>query len=92
MIAGGAGIYAFLGGEGIWYFEDWIFFSTKFDNKIHGIDIVNQTHTLLYEANPDDVAAGTAVLSGVDNLTVDEGSQEHSKAGRLDAYIRVYHG
>ncbi|MEQ8839606.1 MAG: DUF839 domain-containing protein [Acidimicrobiales bacterium] len=65
---------AFLGGEGIWYFEDWIFFSTKFDNKIHGIDLANQTHTLLYEANPDDVAAGTAVLSGVDNLTVDEGS------------------
>jgi secreted PhoX family phosphatase len=65
---------AFLGGEGIWYFEDWIFFSTKFDNKIHGIDLVNQTHTLLYEANPDDVASGTAVLSGVDNLTVDEGS------------------
>jgi len=64
----------FLGGEGIWYFEDWIFFSTKFDNKIHGIDLVNQTHTLLYEANADDVAAGTAVLSGVDNLTVDEGS------------------
>jgi len=64
----------FLGGEGIWYFDDWIFFSTKFDNKIHGIDIVNQTHTLLYEANPEDVAAGTAVLSGVDNLTVDAGT------------------
>lgn len=64
----------FLGGEGIWYHDGWIFFSTKFDNKIHGIDLVNQTHTLLYEANPDDVEAETAVLSGVDNLTVDEGS------------------
>ena len=65
---------AFLGGEGIWYFEDWIFFSTKFDNIIHGIDLANLTYTRLYEANADDVADGTAVLSGVDNLTVDEGS------------------
>lgn len=65
---------AFAGGEGIWYFEDWIFFSTKYDNKIHGIDLANQTYSLLYEANPDDVEAGTAVLSGVDNLTVDEGT------------------
>ena len=64
----------FLGGEGIWYFDDWIFFSTKFNNKIHGIDLVNSTHTLLYDPNPEDVAAGTAVLSGVDNLTVDAGS------------------
>jgi secreted PhoX family phosphatase len=64
----------FLGGEGIWYFEDWIFFTTKFDNKVHGIDLANLTHTVLYEANPDDVADGTAVLSGVDNLTVDEGT------------------
>ncbi len=64
----------FLGGEGIWYFEDWIFFTTKLDNKVHGIDLANLTHTVLYEANPDDVADGTAVLSGVDNLTVDEGT------------------
>ena len=65
---------AFLGGEGIWYFDDWIFFATKFDNKIHGIDVANSVHTLLYDPNPDDVAAGTAVLSGVDNLTVDAGT------------------
>ena len=64
----------FLGGEGIWYFDNWIFFSTKFNNKIHGIDLVNSTHTLLYDPDPADVAAGSAVLSGVDNLTVDAGS------------------
>lgn len=64
----------FQGGEGIWYFEDWIFFATKFDNKIHGIDVANGRYTVLYEADPDAVAAGTAVLSGVDNLTVDHGS------------------
>lgn len=65
---------AFAGGEGIWYHEDWIFFSTKFDNTIHAVDLVNLTHETLYVANADDVAAGTAVLSGVDNLTVDGGS------------------
>lgn len=65
---------AFLGGEGIWYHDNWIFFATKFDNKIHGIDLVNSVHTLLYDPDPEDVAAGTAVLSGVDNLTVDAGT------------------
>jgi len=65
---------AFLGGEGIWYFEDRIFFATKFDNVIHGIDVANSTYEVLYAADPDDVASGSAVLSGVDNLTVDEGS------------------
>lgn len=64
----------FLGGEGIWYFEDWIFFATKFDNVIHGINVANSTYEVLYAADPDDVASGSAVLSGVDNLTVDEGS------------------
>ena len=65
---------AFLGGEGIWYFDNWIFFSTKFDNRIHGVDLANSIHTLLYDPDPEDVAAGTAVLSGVDNLTVDAGT------------------
>ena len=64
----------FLGGEGIWYHDDWIFFSTKFDHKIHGINVADSTHTLLYDPNPEDIAAGTAVLSGVDNLTVDAGT------------------
>lgn len=64
----------FLGGEGIWYHDDWIFFATKFDNRIHGIDLADSVHTLLYDPDPEQVASGEAVLSGVDNLTVDAGT------------------
>jgi secreted PhoX family phosphatase len=62
------------GGEGIWYHEDWIFWSTKFTHTIHGVNIADATYTTLYAANAEDREAGTAVLTGVDNLTVDEGS------------------
>lgn len=65
---------AFLGGEGIWYHEGVVFWSTKFDNIIHAINTVDQTYSRVYEADPAMVSEGTAVLSGVDNLTVDAGS------------------
>ncbi|WP_419928965.1 alkaline phosphatase PhoX [Candidatus Poriferisocius sp.] len=65
---------AFLGGEGIWYHDDVVFWSTKFDNIIHAINTAEQTYSRIYEADPDMVADGTAILSGVDNLTVDGGS------------------
>ena len=82
----------FVGGEGIWYFDDWIFFSTKYDNIIHGIDLANLTYTRLYEAIPDDVADGTAVLSGVDNLTVDAGIGRHLRGrGRRQHGGRHHH-
>jgi secreted PhoX family phosphatase len=61
----------FIGGEGIWYHDGWIYFTTKSDDKVHAVDLVNRQYETIYEANPDDVDAGTAVLSGVDNITVD---------------------
>ena len=64
----------FAGGEGIWYHDGWIFFSTKWTNELHAVDVVNQTHDVIYRATPDDLVAGTAVLTGVDNVTVDGGS------------------
>jgi len=64
----------FAGGEGIWYHDGEIFFTTKFDNVVHAIDVRAQTYRRIYEAIADDVAAGTSVLSGVDNITVDAGS------------------
>ena len=64
----------FLGGEGIWYHNDVVFWSTKFDNIIHAINTAEQTYSRIYEADPAMVAEGTAILSGVDNLTVDGGS------------------
>ena len=65
---------AFLGGEGIWYHNDVVFWSTKFDNIIHAINTADQTYSRIYEADPAMVAEGTAILSGVDNLTVDAGT------------------
>ncbi|WP_419926223.1 alkaline phosphatase PhoX [Candidatus Poriferisocius sp.] len=65
---------AFLGGEGIWYHNDVVFWSTKFDNIIHAINTADQTYSRIYEADPAMVSDGTAILSGVDNLTVDAGS------------------
>ncbi|NCG24049.1 MAG: hypothetical protein GWP47_07960, partial [Actinobacteria bacterium] len=59
------------GGEGLWYHDDVVFFTTKHDNKIHSIDLVENIHTVIYAADPEMVADGTATLSGVDTLTVD---------------------
>lgn len=61
----------FAGGEGIWYHDDVVFFTTKHDNKIHSIDLLENIHTVIYAADPKMVADGTATLSGVDNLSVD---------------------
>ena len=61
----------FAGGEGIWYHDDVVFFTTKHDNKIHSIELLKNTHSVIYAADPEMVADGTATLSGVDNLTVD---------------------
>ncbi len=68
------GATQFIGGEGIWYHDGWIYFTTKSDNKVHAVDLRSQRYETIYEANPDDVEAGTAVLSGVDNITVDAGT------------------
>ncbi|MGZ0220657.1 MAG: translocation protein TolB, partial [Acidimicrobiales bacterium] len=48
-----------------------MFFTTKHDNKIHSIDLLENIHTVIYAADPKMVADGTATLSGVDNLSVD---------------------
>ncbi|MFA5941026.1 MAG: alkaline phosphatase PhoX [Sinimarinibacterium sp.] len=60
----------FRGGEGIWFFEGLIYFSTKGDNRIWCHDIAAQTVEVIY-----DFATATEenkILSGVDNLTVSE--------------------
>lgn len=55
----------FKGGEGIWFKDNQIIFSTKRDNKIWRLDIASETLSVLYDAhslqNPE--------LIGVDNLT-----------------------
>jgi secreted PhoX family phosphatase len=60
----------FNGGEGIWFRDGVIYFSSKGDNRIWALDIVAQTLEAIYDfstATPEN-----AILSGVDNLTVSE--------------------
>lgn len=58
----------FRGGEGLWYFNGVVYFSTKGDNRIWALETATQQLQVIYDfatASPAD-----RVLSGVDNLTV----------------------
>lgn len=55
----------FLGGEGIWYRDGLVYFSTKFDNRIYAYNADDQTICVLYHAERDG-----GVLTGVDNVTI----------------------
>jgi hypothetical protein len=61
-------------GEGIWYHDGWIYFCTTGDHTVHGIDLRAQTHTVLWRGDPDGLGIEGAVLSHVDNITVDAGT------------------
>ncbi|UJR80147.1 Translocation protein TolB [Sandaracinus amylolyticus] len=58
---------AFRGGEGIWYHEGIVYFSTKGDNRVWALDVETNELDVLY-----DIADYTdpVPLRGVDNLTV----------------------
>lgn len=61
---------AFKGGEGLWFFNGFVYFSTKGDNRIWCHDTTAQTLEVIY-----DFATATApnkILSGVDNLTISQ--------------------
>ena len=64
------------GGEGIWYHNGWIWFATKTDNRIHAVDLRNQKYELIWDGI--DPVTGEMndrqPLTGVDNVTVEEGS------------------
>jgi secreted PhoX family phosphatase len=68
------GATVFPGGEGIWYFDGWIYFTSKYTHSVHGIDLAAQTYRLIWKGDPDGLGVEGAVLSHVDNITVDEGS------------------
>ncbi|KXK59163.1 translocation protein TolB [Micromonospora rosaria] len=57
----------FNGGEGCWYDRGTCWFTTKGDNRVWAYDAVNQRIDLAYDDNL--VPAGTAPLTGVDNIT-----------------------
>jgi len=56
----------FDGGEGIWYHDSQVYFTTKGDNRVWQYDVVLQQLTVLYDA----ATSSTPVLQGVDNVTV----------------------
>lgn len=62
---------AFKGGEGIWYHQENIFFSTKRDNRIWQLNIQSSTLSKLYDAKKVE----DPILTGVDNLTMNSQGQ-----------------
>ncbi len=56
----------FRGGEGIWFHEGLIYFTTKGDNRVWAYDTSDSMLTILYDA----ATSNTPILTGVDNVTV----------------------
>ncbi len=56
---------AFAGGEGIWYQNGYIWFTTKRDNRVWQLAISAQTLTVVYDA----IQESSPVLRGVDAIT-----------------------
>jgi len=56
----------FDGGEGIWWHENVVYFSSKGDNHIRAYDVATETMTTVYDAS----TATDPILTGVDNMTV----------------------
>jgi secreted PhoX family phosphatase len=61
-----AGSTAFNGGEGIFYSNGTIFFTTKGNNRVWALDTATQVLRVIYDV----ATSPTPVLSGVDNVTV----------------------
>lgn len=61
----------FDGGEGCWYADGKVYFTTKGDNKVWRLDTQEQTLTTIYDAS----TSSNPILTGVDNVTVTPGGQ-----------------
>jgi uncharacterized protein len=59
----------FRGGEGIWYHEGVVYFTTKGDDRVWAYDTDDATLTILYDPN----LVEDPILSGVDNVVVSPG-------------------
>ena len=55
----------FNGGEGIWYHEGVVYFTTKGDNRVWAYDTRNASLSILYDVE----TSSNPILSGVDNVT-----------------------
>ncbi|MEM9862265.1 MAG: alkaline phosphatase PhoX [Myxococcota bacterium] len=61
------GSAVFNGGEGIWYHDDRVYFSTKGDNRVWSYNAMTSALSVLYDAAEQ---AEPPPLRGVDNITV----------------------
>ncbi len=57
---------AFAGGEGIWFHDRVVYFSTKGDNRIWAYEVDTAVLSIIYDA----ATSSTPILTGVDNITV----------------------
>jgi secreted PhoX family phosphatase len=61
-----SGAKSFDGGEGCHYAADTVWFTTKGDNRIWQVNLLDETYQLGYD---DALVSGAAPLTGVDNIT-----------------------
>ncbi|GAB2817474.1 DUF839 domain-containing protein [Actinocorallia aurea] len=61
-----SGSKSFNGGEGCWYANDTVWFTTKGDNRVWQLNLLTNTYELAYD---DGLVTGTPTLTGVDNIT-----------------------
>ena len=59
----------FNGGEGLWYHDGFMYFSTKGDDRIWVYDLAAETISILYDRR----TSPSPILRGVDNVTVSDG-------------------
>ncbi|MBX9395273.1 PhoX family protein [Streptomyces sp. TRM72054] len=62
-----SGSKSFNGGEGCYYADDTVWFTTKGDNRVWQLNLTSSTYELAYDDSL--VTSGTAPLTGVDNIT-----------------------
>jgi hypothetical protein len=60
---------AFSGGEGVWYFDDEVYFTTKGDDRIWAHHVVDDTLRIVYDAG----AVTDPILQGVDFILATTG-------------------
>ena len=65
------GSTVFNGGEGIWYHDGLVYFTTKGDNKVWELDTVADSLRVVYSPETADIP----LLTGVDNVMVSPGGQ-----------------
>ncbi len=59
-------VTSYNGGEGCWYADGMVYFTTKGDDHVWSLDPATDTIEVVYD--------GTGLLTGVDNITVESGS------------------